>query len=276
VDEPVPAACVGPSGRLNHLWRVLATGASFLAFGIGGVLLGLFAFPFLNLAIGDAARRRRMARRLVQRSFHLHIEFMRALGVLTYEVRGRERLAREGLLILANHPTLIDVVFLVSLLPNADCVVKPSLARNPFTRGPVHAAGYIHNDEGAGLVEDCIRAVRRGGNLLIFPEGTRTRRDAPMHLQRGAANIAIRGRLAVTPARLHCAPMTLGKGEKWYRIPLRRFHYIVEIQPDIDKAPFLEPGRGEASAARRLTEFLTQYFSDGNTPCKPSSSNSSS
>jgi len=271
------AAEVGrPSGRLNHLWRVLATGASFFVFGVGGMLLGLVAFPILNLTVRDTSRRRRLARRLVQRSFHLHVEFMRTFGVLTYEIRGRERLEREGLLILANHPTLIDVVFLVSLLPNADCVVKPGLARNPFTRGPVRAAGYVYNDEGAGLIDDCVQAVRRGGTLIIFPEGTRTRRSAPLRLQRGAANIAVRGRIQVTPVHLSCTPMTLGKGERWYRIPSRRFHYVVDVQPDIDLAPFLDEGRGEALAARRLTEYLTQHFSAEEPSCKQSSLNSSS
>ncbi|TWI13319.1 1-acyl-sn-glycerol-3-phosphate acyltransferase [Lysobacter ruishenii] len=251
------------SGRLNRLWRIVATGLSFLAFGVGGLLLGVLVFPLINLAVRDPARRRRRARRLVQKSFAFHIELMRVLGVLTYEVHGRERLQREGLLILANHPTLIDVVFLVSLLPNADCVVKSSLARNPFTRGPVRAAGYVFNDDGAGLVEDCIAAVRRGGTLVVFPEGTRTRRDGSMQLQRGAANIAVRGGLDVTPVRLTCTPMTLGKGEKWYRVPARRFHVVVDVQPDLEIAPFLGGAQGEALAARQLTEHLTQYFAAG-------------
>lgn len=244
------------STRLNQLWRVFATGLSFLAFGAGGVLFWALVFPALNLGVRHPARRQRIVRRLVQRSFALHVELMRALGVLSYEIRGRERLQREGLLILANHPTLIDVVFLISLLPNADCVVKPSLARNPFTRGPVRAAGYVHNDGGAGLVDDCIAAVRRGGNLVIFPEGTRSHRDLPPRLQRGAANIAIRGRLDVTPVRLDCTPLTLGKGERWYHVPACRFHYVVDIQPDLEVAPFVDAAQGEAVAARKLTGHL--------------------
>lgn len=256
-DEPAV------SSRLNRLWRIVGTGLSFLAFGVGGVLLGVLVFPLINLIARDPATRRRWSRRLVQRSFAFHFGLMRALGVLTFEVRGRERLDRDGLLILANHPTLIDVVLLVSLLPNADCVVKSSLARNPFTRGPVRAAGYVCNDDGAGLIDDCIAAVRRGGALVIFPEGTRSARNAPLRLQRGAANIAIRGRLNITPVLLSCTPMTLGKGEKWYHVPARRFHVVAEVRPDIEVAPFLDEGQGEALAARRLTDYLTRYFRGG-------------
>lgn len=250
--------------RLNHAWRVFGTGLSFLAFGVGGLFLRLFVIPPVQWMMRDPARRKRCMRRLVQHSFAAHVELMRRLGVLTYEIRGGERLRRNGLLILANHPTLIDVVFLVSLLPNADCVVKSAVARNPFMRGPVRAAGYVSNEDGAGLVDDCIAAVRAGGNLVIFPEGTRTTPGQPLRLQRGAANIAVRGRLDITPVRLTCSPLTLGKGEKWYRVPSRRFHMVVDVQEDLPIAQFLNDidpvTGGEAVAARRLTDYLAHYF----------------
>ena len=253
--------------RLDHAWRVFGTGLSFLAFGVGGLFLGVVVLPVMLLLVRDEDRRRRWSRRVVQASFSAHVELMRSLGLMTYEVRGRERLRRDGLLVLANHPTLIDVVLLVSLLPNADCVVKSAVARNPFMRGPVRAAGYVANDDGAGLVEDCIAAVRAGGALVIFPEGTRTTPGQPLKLQRGAANIAVRGALDITPVRISCSPLTLGKGEKWYRVPPVRFHMVIDVQEDLPIAPFLngmagaDPSAGgEALAARRLTEHLANYF----------------
>ena len=253
--------------RLNHAWRVIATGLSFLAFGVGGLLLRFGVIAPLSWLVREPQRRQRLVRRVVQASFAGHIELMRVLGVLTYEIRGRERLDRAGLLVLANHPTLIDVVFLISLLPNADCVVKTAVARNPVMVAP--GAGYVSNDDGAGLVDDCIAAVRRGGCLVIFPEGTRTVRGQPLRLQRGAANIAVRGRVDVTPVRLSCTPMTLGKGEKWYRVPSRRFHYVVDVQEDLPIAQFLNDNGavsgGGAVAARRLTDYLAGYFSGEHT-----------
>lgn len=248
--------------RINRAWRIFATGLSFLAFGLGGILLWLLVFPPLGLLVRDPQRRSRYARKIIGHSFAGHIGLMHRLGVLTYEIRGIERLRREGLLVLANHPTLIDVVFLVSLIPNADCVVKSRLARNPFTRGPIRATGYICNDNGAGLVEDCIASVRSGKNLLIFPEGTRTPRSGHGQLQRGAANIAVRGVLDITPVLIQCTPPTLSKGEKWYRVPSQRFHVVIDVREDIPVARFLG-GASEALASRRLTEHLTTYFARG-------------
>jgi 1-acyl-sn-glycerol-3-phosphate acyltransferase len=244
---------------LDRGWRVIGTGLSFASFGIGGVFLRVFVFPLITLFVRDPDQRERIARAVIRRTFATFAELMRILGVLTYEIRGAEKLQRKGLLVLANHPTLIDVVFLVSLTPNADCVVNSRLARNPFTRGPIKATGYICNDEGAGLVQDCIESIRSGKNLVIFPEGTRTRRDVELPLQRGAANIAIRGAVDVTPVIIRCDPPTLGKGEKWYRVPSRRFHVSLTVGDDLPVAPFIE-GANEALAARRLTEHLTGYF----------------
>lgn len=250
--------------RLDRAWRILATGLSFVAFGLGGLLLGGLVLPLLLGVVRDPQRRQRLARRLVQQAFAGHVALMHRLGVLTYQIEGRERLDRQGLLVLANHPTLIDVVFLVSLLPNADCVVKRAVALNPFMRGPVRAAGYVSNDDGAGLVDDCIGAVRAGGNLVIFPEGTRSVPGQPPRLQRGAANIAVRGRFDITPVTITCVPATLSKGQKWYRVPSRRFHIRVQVGEDIPIAPFLSAAdqglRGDALAARRVTDHLTRYF----------------
>ena len=74
---------------------------------------------------------------------------MQRAGVLTYSVEGAEKLGRPGQMIIANHPSLIDVVFLIGLVRQANCVVKQSLWQNPFTRGPVRDAGYISNDGSA-------------------------------------------------------------------------------------------------------------------------------
>ncbi|HTD28366.1 MAG TPA: lysophospholipid acyltransferase family protein [Xanthomonadaceae bacterium] len=248
--------------RVNYLWRIVATGLSFLSFGIGGVIQWLLIFPCISLLVRDPQRRSLHARAVIHRSFALFVQFMRRMGVLTFEIRGVERLQRNGLLILANHPTLLDVVFLISLIPNADCVVKSRLARNPFTRGPVKASGYVCNDSGSGLVDDCIASVRSGKNLVIFPEGTRTPRNGHRHLQRGAAYIALRGALSVTPVVIRCSPPTLSKGEPWYRVPPRCFHVTVEVGVDLPVAPFLA-GTTEAIAARRLTDHLVAYFDTG-------------
>lgn len=244
--------------RINYHWRRLATASAFSLFGMGGALLWLLVFPALHLFVRDNEKRGRLARWVVHRSFALFIGYMHRIGILTYEIKGLERLQRPGLLILANHPTLIDIVFLISLLKNADCVVRSGLAKNIATRGSVGATGYICNDNGAELIEACIKSVKSGKNLVIFPEGSRSKPTHLLPFQRGAANIAIRGHLDITPVLIKCSPPTLSKGLGWYNIPSRRFHVSIEVLPDISVDSFCVDT--DALAARKLTEHLTNFF----------------
>lgn len=247
--------------RLERAWRVVATGICFAGFGIGGLLLRVLAFPLLRVTVRDPARQAVMAKALISLTFRFFVGMMQMVGVLSVEVRGLEKLRRQGLLIVANHPSLVDVVILISLVRRADCIVKGALAHNPFTRGPVQAAGFLCNDSGAGLVDDCIASLRGGNNLIIFPEGTRTPLQGSLPLQRGAANVAVRGGIDITPVRIRCHPPMLAKGVPWYRVPPRPGRFVLDVGDDIPVSSFLQGSRSPALATRRLTDHLTQYFS---------------
>src|SRR5215475_10433261 len=213
--------------RIGRCWRVFGTGLSFAAVGIGGV----FVFPVLNIVIRNRQVRSVIARHVIRFTFRSIVRLMCLMGVFRYEISGLERLERHGLLILANHPTLIDIVFLMAFVKRADCIVKSRLWRNPFTHATIRAAAYVRNDDsGVQLIEDCVGAVHRGGNLIIFPEGTRTPANGSITLKRGAANIAVRAQCNVTPVLIRCTPPMLVKGGKWWRLPTRPSRYSIEVQ----------------------------------------------
>jgi len=248
--------------RINYLWRLLATAAAFGLFGIGGVVVPLISTPVLYLMPGSEEQRRRRARRLVHWLFRCFVHTLRLLGILTWQTEGLEKLDRRGLLVLANHPTLIDVVFLVAFLPNASCIVKGRLLANPAMRGLITQAGYITNDEGGSLLESAATCLSGGGVLVIFPEGTRTCPDMPLTFQRGAANVAIRCRVDVTPVVIRCTASTLSKQHKWYHIPERPFVMSFSVANDIAVAPFLDCPA--AQGARHLTRRLENFFTEEN------------
>ncbi len=77
-----------------------------------------------------------------------------------------------------NHPGLLDAVFLMAILHRPVCIIRAGLMRNPCFAGTAWLAGYITNDRGAGLIRQCQVKLAAGDNLLIFPEGTRTRSHA--------------------------------------------------------------------------------------------------
>ncbi len=244
--------------RLNHLWRWCGTAFSFAVFGLGGLLLPLLALPLLCLVSVRNHRRERRAQQVIHYAFKSYIWMMKSLGVLTYEVSGLEKLA-DARLVVANHPSLIDVIFLVSMIPNANCVVKGKLLRNPFMRGPIRVAGYVANEEAEAVINAANEAVEKGHALIIFPEGTRTTPDKPVLMKRGVANVAVRCGLDITPVVIECNPTTLTKQDRWYQVPARQVHFRLEIRDPIDVSPYMNevaPSKG----ARMLTRHLNNYF----------------
>ena len=261
MPELASLAVQGRSSLLNRWWRVAATGFAFAAFGAGSLVLGGVVAPLLQVVVRHRRRRSALMRGLIHHLFRLFVGMMCALRVCSLEVRGRERLARSGLLILASHPSLIDVVFLMALVRDADCIVKSALLRNPFTRGPVRTAGFVCNDSGPGLIDDCVASVRAGNNLIVFPEGTRTPPgEALGRLQRGAANLAVRGSLPITPVRITCSQQMLGKSDKWWHVPCRAGHFVIDVGADIPIDTHLAADGAQALAARRLNDELARHL----------------
>jgi 1-acyl-sn-glycerol-3-phosphate acyltransferase len=245
---------------LNYYWRLLATGFSFFAFGVGGILLRVVIFPILHFIPENNDKKIQRAQLSVHYSFYLFIGLMHRLGLMTYDIKGLEKLNKPGQLILANHPTLIDIVFLISRIPFANCIVKEKLWHNPFTKGAVTHAGYISNGDSEKMIEACVATLKSGGILIIFPEGTRTIENKGYNFQRGAARIALQAKTTITPVTLRCHPSTLTKQEKWYQIPKSRFHLSMDVRDDMVLDDFLEI-KPKTIAVRRLNRYLKDYFS---------------
>lgn len=238
--------------------RWLTTAISFCLFGVGALVIGALLLPLVRVIPAQQQRKRARARAVIKGGLRLFVALMHRLGGMTYEFRGVERLGRPGQLIVANHPSLIDVVFLLAFTARAGCVVKQGLWRNPLTRAAVTLAEYIKNDPTAVMIEAASTALRSDQTLIVFPEGTRTTPGASRVFHRGAANIALRAAKSVTPVYIRCAPTTLTKAEPWYRIPYRRPHFTLIVGQDVD----LEPYRSLPLplASRALNEHLQAHF----------------
>ena len=255
---------VGVAGRrAERLYRQLGTGLAFVTFGVGGLLLSVTVFPLFNVVVRDRERRARVAQRTVRSTWRLFIWMLVAMRIIDLETEGVDVLRREtGTLVIANHPTLIDIVLIISMMDRAQCVVKEGVWKNPFMRGVVKATNYIPNLGDPGLtLRKCVAALQAGNNLVIFPEGTRTATNRQMHLERGFANIAIRAGAPIRIVTVSCDPPMLRKGEKWYKSPVRRPCFRVRVGERIDTVQEYDTGL-PARRARDLTAQVTKRFEE--------------
>jgi 1-acyl-sn-glycerol-3-phosphate acyltransferase len=246
---------------LSYGWRVAATGFAFVILGFGGLVLALTVFPLIAVGSRDGLVRERRGKAIIRSSFQVYVFMLRLLGIIRLEVIGRQQLGEcHGALIVANHPTLLDVVLLMSLVPNAQCVVKHQLWRNWFLGPIVRAAGYIRNDlEPNAFIDCCRQTLSAGNNLIIFPEGTRSVPGQPARVRRGFANIALLVPANLQIVHISCDPITLSKGSAWYDIPERRASFRVMIDGVVATGDFIRCG-SRALGARRLATYLETRF----------------
>lgn len=247
--------------RLDYYRRILATGFCFTVFGLGSVLAWLLVFPLNALPISKA-QRQRTGRRIVGKLFQGFMHLLRFTRPLIITVEGAEKLQTPGSkLVVANHPTLLDVVVLLSLLPDAVCIVKADFERSPLYRSLLRATGYLSNADPERLLEGCQQALKNGTPVLLFPEGTRSVPGRPLKFLRGAAQIALRSQHDVTPVVITSSPPTLLKNQKWYDIPTEgpaRIHF--RIQDPLPVAEYIRPDEGIPLASRKFNRHLTDFF----------------
>jgi 1-acyl-sn-glycerol-3-phosphate acyltransferase len=246
---------------LGVAWRSVFTAMSFLFFGTGALMLGALVLPVIHISHPDRRRAQRASRAAVRRSFRLFIWFMRASGVLDYRVRGPLDVPA-GTLIVANHPSLIDVIFIVAHLPDALCVVKEELRTNPFTRLIVRATGYLGATRADRLIEACAERLTAGERVIMFPEGTRSVPGRRLTFRRGAANVLCRAPFPVTPVFLRIEPPTLAKGESWLRAPAEKVRYTMEIGTALQPGELFDSTATDRQNARTCTERLERLFED--------------
>lgn len=248
---------------MDRAWRLIGTGFAFAFIFAGGAIGALTLFPVIACLTRPGERRHRPTREAIRRIFQFYIGMLQVLGLIRLKVEGAQVLAdTKGRLVVANHPTILDVVLLISLLPRVQCIVKGELWRSRYLGGTMRAAGYIRNDLGASeLLATCKTAIDDGNNVLIFPEGTRTKPNSPLHLQRGFANIALLSGARIQLVTITCNPLTLTKGEPWWRIPERRPDFSVSAGECLDTAGILNTEM-RSLAARHLVKRLETYYAE--------------
>src|SRR5918996_872562 len=218
---------MGIQRKLVRRWRVCTTGLAFITFMAGSVFFTFAAVPMIQLLPGSVENKRQKILQLIHWSFKLFIKYSLFLRIIDrFEVNGLEDIKYyNNYIFIANHPTLIDVVAIMSCIPFCNCIVKKSLLKRVYFNSIVRAAGYIVNDRATQIFRDCEKNFQAGRSLIVFPEGTRSPAYGLRTFKRGAAQIALRMGVPSVLVIITCDPPILSKGQPWYKVPERSLHF---------------------------------------------------
>lgn len=123
----------------------------------------------------------------------------------TLRVQGLENIPKGAAVLCSNHSGASDALWLLLGLNLPDMpriMAKSELRRVPFVGWIMERFGIIFVRRGAhdtAAVEQSIRAIRNGEKFLMFPEGTRCKKDKHVRAKTGAIRIAAATGVPIVP-----------------------------------------------------------------------------
>ncbi|HEY1793647.1 MAG TPA: 1-acyl-sn-glycerol-3-phosphate acyltransferase [Opitutaceae bacterium] len=230
---------------------------SWVVFFSVGLLLNLGCAVLLLLP--GRARFEGRIRGSIRSLFGTWLAWLHATGIVVIEWRGSEEAPlAAGTVYIANHPSLIDATVILARLPDAVCIFKPALMRNPAIGPAAIMAGYVRGDTGLDLIKAAAGKVASGQSLLVFPEGTRTDEDKIIgKMKPGFALIADRARAPVRLIIVEASASFCRKGQPLWPAPAilpGRFRFT------LDRAWPYEPGRSAAELTQAVEARICEVL----------------
>lgn len=215
---------------LGPLWSVYEAIAMVLGLGMLGVLcLGWLPFALALLPL-PGQWRRRLARRTHSCVLRFYLGFLSFFCACRFDLKALDALPQQGpMVVVANHPSLLDAVLIISRLPNMVCIMKATLLRNPLLGVTAQLAGYISNAGPLEMMLNARAAMAQGAQLLVFPEGSRTRNFPIDTCLPSACMLARAAGLPVQTLLIECSTPYLGKAWPLLRPPQLPLHFRVVL-----------------------------------------------
>ena len=222
----------------------------FNLIGLGALLLAatLAALPLL---LAPRQLRQPVVQFGISAVCWLLLASLSACRLMYFDLRALDQLnQRRRMLLVPNHPSLIDAFLVLSRIPRAICLMKASISTNIFLGAGAHLAGYVSNRDPHGMFRAAIDAVERGNLLMVFPEGTRTTRQPVSPMLGSVGLIARKAGAPLQTILITTNSPYLSKGWKIWRPPQFPVYYRAELGRCIE---------AEATASATAAS-LQQYF----------------
>ena len=196
-------------------------GVMSLAWNALALLLHPLLPPRTGLRVGRAA---------ISRIYRAFWWLAARCGMLRLDSSALDRLAGEhGLIVVANHPSLLDALIVVARLPASACIMKAELMRNVFLGAGARLARYIRNDSPRAMTRLAVADLQAGGQLIVFPEGTRTTRFPVNAFKPGVTLIARLAQAPIQTVFIDTDSPYLSKGWPLWRLPALPVRFSVRL-----------------------------------------------
>ena len=259
--KPMRSSVSAPPPPPDVVARLLALPMTLMLYALL-LLLGLISLSWNLVAmllhpVLPRQRGQAIGRAGIAYGYRMFWAIASATGMLRLEAEALDVLREErGLIVVANHPSMLDALMLVARLPRATCIMKASLLRNIFLGAGARLARYVSNESPLAMVRQAVDALKQGGQLVMFPEGTRTTQQPLNPFMPGVTLIAKLAKAPIQTVFIDTESPYLSKGWPLWKLPPLPIVFTVRM--------------GERFAPSRdadaLLKELEQYFAAGVKP----------
>ncbi len=235
-------------------YRGLVVLLEMIVFAIGALVIGCIIIPLSSIFYKGIERKRYCAN-IIHKSWKLFTEIMKKSGSIAVEISG-DFSDIKGKIIVANHPSLIDIVLIIGLIPNSLCFAKKSLLKNPVMHNIVKTLYIINDISPEEFQTQTSEALKDGFNIVIFPSGTRTRKGEDFQIHKGAAQIALDTKTDIVPINIELDYPLLIKNHFPLDAGLKPVLCSITRKPDIKISQFITEDVTEIKLRKRLTEKI--------------------
>ena len=226
---------------IKAIYLATATGGCFLFFWSGSLFLSWVLLPLVRLSMRGRSEIDKVhaCQDVIGIGFRLFLGTMRWTRTLVFHPSRAVLAPPEGpCVIIANHPTLIDVTAIMAVHPRVCCVAKDALFRSIMVGPLLRQCGHINGGgdsltSGASVILQATERLEQGQSVLIFPEGTRSPAHGLRRFRPGAFEICRRAGVPALPILISCNPPTLLKGLAWYALPRQTARYEMRQLPTL-------------------------------------------
>ena len=246
-----------------YWWRVFVKLFSFFIFGLGSVLISIIAFPVMKLLFPNPKKFRTAGHKVISYLFRFFIMLMTVIGCSYLTTPDRKKFRNlKSKIIVANHPSILDVVMLISLIPNADCIVNAYLSGKNILHIIVRQLYIPTSLSHEEIMQKCTETLHEGNCLIIFPEGTRSKPGGQHPYKKGAARVALASGCSILPVYMGGNDKRgLRKHDPWLTYNTRNmYHYAAFLKDEISPEPYKD--LPEPAAAKRMTQKLHEILCD--------------
>ena len=218
---------------------------SFFVFGCGAILLNFFVFPFIK-------NNKFLCSDIIHYAWKFFVNFMIMLGLFKLEIKKLSKI--ENKIIVATHPSFIDIVILIALIPHSTCFVKKELAHNPILKNLVNSIFITNEVDLDELKSKSKEMLDMGFNVIIFPSGIRHRRNEFPKIKKGASLVALNSNKNIIPIKFFTDYDFMFINQPFYEVGEHRVTFEVEQMPEINVQDFISDS--EIVSKKKITQQI--------------------